>query len=66
MPDEVIQCFVKIGTRSELGPGEEFISQDEFDESIFFIESGEVEVEKSGNILSTIQAGRCCGGNGFH
>ncbi len=55
MPDEIINRFVKISTRLELNAGEPFISQDEFDESIFFIESGEVEVEKSGKIISIIK-----------
>ena len=61
IPAEVIHRFLKIGTRLDLKAGEKFISQDEFDESIFLIESGEVEVEKNGEILSTIQAGDVVG-----
>ena len=65
MPDEIINRFVKISTRLELNAGEPFISQDEFDESIFFIESGEVEVEKSGKIISIIKAGDVVGEMAF-
>ena len=65
IPDEVINRFVKIGTKLELLAGEKFISQDEFDESIFFIESGEVEVEINGKVISTITAGDVVGEMAF-
>ena len=65
LPDEILNHFVQICTRIELNAGEPFISQDEFDESIFFIESGEVEVEKSGKIISILKAGDVVGEMAF-
>ena len=61
IPSAAVDCFKKIADRMELHEGEQFIQMGDFDESIFLIESGQVEVERDGRVIGTIDAGDVVG-----
>jgi CRP-like cAMP-binding protein len=61
IPAAAVDRFVKIADRVELEAGEVFIRDGDFDESIYLIESGQVEVERGGITVGTIEAGDVVG-----
>ena len=61
IPPAAVDSFRRIGDRLELSEGEQFIQMDDFDESIFLIESGRVEVERDGQVIGTIDTGDVVG-----
>ncbi len=61
IPFAAVDCFKKIADRLELDEGEQFIQMGDFDESIFLIEAGQVEVERDGRVIGTIDAGDVVG-----
>ena len=65
LPSEAMDRLVKIAERIELDAGEEFIHEGDFDESIFLIESGQVEVERGQVRVGTIEAGDVVGEMAF-
>ena len=65
LPSEAMDRLVKIAERIELDAGDEFIHEGDFDESIFLIESGQVEVERGQVRVGTIEAGDVVGEMAF-
>ena len=61
LPSGAMACLIRVADRIELSSGEEFIREGEFDESIFFIEVGEVEVIRGGARVGTVEAGDVVG-----
>ena len=61
IPSAAVDSFKRIGDRLELPEGEQFIQMGDFDESIFLIESGRVEVERDGQVIGTIDTGDVVG-----
>ncbi|MGE4618575.1 MAG: cyclic nucleotide-binding domain-containing protein, partial [Planctomycetota bacterium] len=61
IPVAAVISFQKVADRVELPAGQQFITENDFEESLYLIESGQVEVERSGTILGTIDAGDVVG-----
>lgn len=65
IPAAAVERFVKIADRVEMEAGEVFIREGDFEESIYLIESGQVEVERGGKTVGTIEAGDVVGEMAF-
>ena len=61
IPSAAVDSFKQIADRMELPEGEQFIQMGDCDESIFLVESGQVEVEQAGRVIGTIEAGDVVG-----
>lgn len=61
IPEVAVDAIRKVAGHRELSKGQQFIEMGEFDESIFFVESGQVEVERNGEVIGSIEAGDVVG-----
>ena len=61
LPAEALQRLQGIATVLNLPRGKTFIHEGKFDESIYYIESGSVEVEQRGHMVGSIMAGDVVG-----
>ncbi len=61
LPEAAVHCLTSIGTRVEVNSGDEFIHEGEFDETIFLVVEGTVEVRRGGEVVGTIEEGDVVG-----
>ncbi|MEC9476912.1 MAG: iron-containing redox enzyme family protein [Planctomycetota bacterium] len=63
--EDAVGAIKKIGECRELPAGEQFIEMGEFDESIYFVESGKLEVFQTDEVIGSIEAGDVVGEMAF-
>ena len=65
LPQDLLDRLSDSGDRLEIEEGTEFIREGDFEESIYLIESGRVEVLRGGAVIDTIEAGDLVGEMAF-
>ena len=55
--ESAIQAIQKVGTPGQASAGDLLIEEGVFDETLYFLESGKVEILRGGSVVDTISSG---------